>query len=70
MKYIVQRTLEEILQDFFFCEQPFNEDGSLTEDGSYAYEKLTTLLYDVGNLTSTNVNDIVETLDIICNETP
>ena len=49
------RTLEEVLQDFMNCEHPFDEDGSVTEHGWKAY----------GNLTETDVTDMVETLDYI-----
>lgn len=65
MKFIAQRTLEEVLQDFMGCPNPFDEDGSVTEHGWKAYGRLTEMLYDIGNLTETDVTDMVETLDNI-----
>ena len=62
------KTLEEILQEYFGCKKPFRKDnGDLTKAGSQAYSKLTTLLYDIAKLTETNdeINEVVETLDII-----
>lgn len=59
------RTLEEILQHFFGCKKPFRTDGAFTCKGSIAYGKLTELLYNIGNLTEIDMNDIVETLDNI-----
>lgn len=65
MKFIAQRTLEEVLQDFMGCPHPFDDDGSVTEHGWKAYGRLTEMLYDIGNLTETDVTDMVETLDRI-----
>ena len=62
-------TLEEILQQLG-CKKPFRNDGELTHHGYKTYCKLTKLLYGIGTLTETNMNDVVETLDIIANETP
>ena len=62
------RTLEEVLQHFFGVKRPFNKDGDLTSGGARAYKKLIELLYNVGNLTSTDMNDIVESLDLIITE--
>lgn len=68
MKFIAHRTLEEVLQDFMNCERPFNEDGSVTDEGSNAYAKLTNLLYDIGNMTGREMEDVVGALDFIMNE--
>lgn len=66
----MRRTLEEILQHFFNCNKPFRKDGEFTCKGSIAYAQLVELLYNVGGLTETDMNDVVETLDMIANETP
>ena len=42
--------------------QPFSKGGAK------AYEKLTEILYAVGELTNTDMNDIVEELDSIANQ--
>lgn len=69
-------TLEEILQ-LLGSEEPFLEEVKkdcngykqpFTDSGAIAYGKLTNILYAVGNLTDTDVEDIVETLDSIANE--
>lgn len=63
------RTLEEILQHFFNCKKPFNNNGEFTKSGSKAYGKLIELIYNVGNLCDVDVNnDIVEKLDNICDD--
>lgn len=69
------KTLEEILQKYFKCKKPFlnhpyyAEEECATETftvrGGKAYGELISLLYDIGELTETDVNDIVETLDNI-----
>lgn len=70
------KTLEDILQSLG-SEKPFLEDvesyddGSknpFTDSGSKAYSKLIDILYTVGTLTHTDMNDVVEELDSICNE--
>lgn len=69
-------TLEEILQllgseEPFFQEVEKDEEGHkqpFTDNGIIAYGKLIDILYAVGNLTDTDMNDIIETLDSIANE--
>lgn len=54
--------LEEIEIDSDGHKQPF------TDSGSVAYGKLIDILYAVENLTDTDMENIVETLDSIANE--
>lgn len=71
-------TLEEILQKWFNCKKPFLKnpyyDGdekapvTMTKWGAGAYSELIQLIYAVGELTETDVNDIVDTLDLIIDE--
>ena len=69
-------TLEEILQ-LLGSEEPFLEDVEkdcdgykqpFTDSGVISYGKLIDILYAVGNLTDTDIESIVETLDSIANE--
>ena len=62
------RTLEEVLQHFFGCKKPFAKNGDFTAQGSKAYGKLVELLYNVGILAETDMNDIIESLDYIVTE--
>lgn len=70
------QTLEDILQELgskkpFLDEVIINEDGArepFTKSGGKAYEKLTEILYTIGELTNTDMNDIVEELDSIANQ--
>lgn len=39
--------LEEILQTYFKCDMPFNENGDLTHEGIKAYNNLVFLLHDL-----------------------
>lgn len=69
-------TLEDILialgsKKPFLDKVIINEDGGrqpFTKDGAKVYEKLTEILYAVGELTHTDMNDIVEELDSIANQ--
>lgn len=70
------QSLRHILQELG-SEEPFldeviiNEDGSrqpFTKSGGKAYGKLTEILYTVGELTNTDMNDIVDELDSIANQ--
>lgn len=54
--------LDKIIIDEDSGRQPF------TKSGAKAYEKLTEILYAVGELTNTDMNDIVEELDSIANQ--
>lgn len=56
-------TLDEILIKYFGSGFPFPEAPSCE-----SYEKLISLLYDVADLTETDVNNMVETLDDIAAE--
>lgn len=69
-------TLEDILVALG-SKKPFldkiiiDEDGGsqpFTKGGAKAYEKLTEILYAVGELTNTDMNSIVEELDSIANQ--
>lgn len=61
------KTLENVLQKYFKVKQPFNlKTDEFTKAGSNAYGKLTNLLYDIGNITDTDMTNIIETLDDIC----
>lgn len=69
-------TLEEIL-NLLGSENPFlheveeDEEGHkqpFTDSGAVAYGNLISILYAVGNLTETDMEDIVETLDSIAND--
>lgn len=68
--------LEEILQ-LLGSEEPFLEEVErdseghkqpFTDSGIIAYEKLINILYAVGNLTNTDMEKVVETLDSIAND--
>lgn len=70
------KTLEEILQEMG-CKKPFlnnveiDEEGyrqPFTVKGNETYSKLIEILYAVGNLTETDMNEVVERLDDITNE--
>jgi hypothetical protein len=66
------KTLENILQ-VLGSNKPFldvadNNNDIFTESGSEAYKKLIEIIYAVGELTETDVNDIVEEIDSIANE--
>lgn len=70
------KTLEEVLQILgskkpFLKEIIIDVDGHkqpFTKSGSVAYGKLVDILYTIGELTNTNVNDIIEELDNIAQE--
>ena len=64
--------LEEILQTYFGSKRPFKMCGQLTDSGSRAYTKLISLLYEFSEIYDMNykINDIVDTLDYIADETP
>lgn len=70
------KTLEDILKELgskrpFLDNMIINEDGSrqpFTKSGGKAYGKLIEILYTVGELTNTDMNDIVEELDSIANQ--
>ncbi len=53
--------LEEMKKDYDNCIEPF------TDSGSIAYGKLIDILCAVGNLTGTNMGNVIETLDRIAN---
>lgn len=68
--------LEEIL-NVLGSKNPFlnkviiNEDSGrqpFTKSGEKAYEKLIEILYAIGKLTNTDMNDIIEELDSIANQ--
>ena len=67
------KTLEDILRELgskrpFLNEVNIDEEGHrqpFTDSGSRAYGKLVSILYDVGELTNTDMNDIIEELDDI-----
>lgn len=54
--------LEEVEEDFEGHKQPF------TDSGAIAYGKLINILYAVGKLTETDMENVVETLDSIAND--
>ena len=64
--------LEEILQTYFGSKRPFKMYGEFTESGGRAYTKLISLLYEFSEIYDINgkINDIVDTLDYIADETP
>ena len=64
--------LEEILQTYFGSKRPFKMCGELTDSGSRAYTKLISLLYEFSEIYDINgkINDMVDTLDYIADETP
>lgn len=63
------RSLEEVIQHFFGVKRVFRKkDDEFTAAGEKAYEKLVELLYNVGNLTSTSMTEIVDKLDEITHE--
>ena len=51
--------LLEVEVDEYGCKEPF------TAEGSEAYKKLINILYMVGEITNTDMNDIVEEIDFI-----
>ena len=68
-------TLEDILNALGskkpFLDKIIDEDSGrqpFTKGGAKAYEKLTEILYAVGELTNADMNDIVEELDSIANQ--
>lgn len=66
-------TLEDILQVLgskkpFLAECEIDIEGHkqpFTKSGSKAYSKLTEILYCIGNITGTNMDDVIEELDSI-----
>ena len=70
------KTLEDVLIKLgskkpFLNKVKVDEDGHrqpFTESGSKTYKKLTDILYAVGELTNTDVNDIIEELDDIATQ--
>lgn len=70
------QSLEDILKELgskkpFLDEMIINDDGSrqpFTKSGGKAYDKLIKILYAVGELTNTDMNDVVEELDSIANQ--
>lgn len=61
------KPLESILKKYFKVKRPFNlKTDEFTKAGSNAYAKLTSLLCDIGNMTDTDMTNIIETLDDIC----
>lgn len=72
------KSLERILQEYFKCKRPFLKypyydekelaPVTMTNWGYGAYGKLTSLLYDIGELTGIDVNDIIDELDSIVDE--
>lgn len=70
------QSLEDILNELgskkpFLAEMIINEDDSrqpFTKSGGKAYDKLIKILYAVGELTNTDMNDVVEELDSIANQ--
>jgi hypothetical protein len=64
--------LEEILRTYFGSKRPFNVCYQLSDSGSRAYTKLISLLYDFSEIYDINgkINDMVDTLDYIADETP
>ena len=70
------KTLEDIL-NILGSKKPFRkkpikyDEGMLdwlTESGHKAYSKLIDIVYTIGEITDTNMNNIVEILDQITNE--
>lgn len=61
-------TLQSILQTYFGCEKPFDNNLDLSVDGGKAYAQLISLLYDVQTLTDCNMGEVVDTLDMIVNK--
>lgn len=65
-------TLEDVLQALgskkpFLAECEIDIEGKhpFTKSGSKAYSKLTEMIYCIGNITGTNMNDVIEELDSI-----
>lgn len=70
---ISAHALDEVLTTYFGCKKPFKESNlDLTKNGHKAYSKLISLLYDLSKISDmgSEINDVVETLDIIVNPTP
>ena len=71
----MKNTLEDVLQ-LMGSKKPFLKTMKIENDmrqpftktGSKAYNLLTDVLYKVGELTNTDMNDIIETLDNIADE--
>lgn len=75
-------TVEEILQKHFKCRKPFlkiprsYKDGEcctkyeyMTQQGQTSYNKLVSLIYDLGDLgVGIDANHVIETLDSIISE--
>lgn len=78
-------TLEHILSTYFNCKEPFLDEPEISNDNgdnsngtvecftardAEAYEALTQLVYDLGELLPDliDVNEVVETLDLIASE--
>ena len=70
------QSLEDILNKLgskkpFLTEMVINDDGTrqpFTKSGGKAYDKLIKILYAVGELTNTDMNDVVEELDSIADQ--
>lgn len=61
-------TLEQILQEYFGCNRPFNREGKLTKHGDIAVQRLISLLHELNAIGIINgswnaekrINDIIE----------
>jgi hypothetical protein len=70
---ISAHALDEVLATYFGCKKPFKKSNwDLTKNGHKAYSKLISLLYDLSKISDmgSEINDVVETLDIIVSPTP
>lgn len=48
--------LEKVLQEYFNCKRPYNNNGTLSKEGEMAYAKLVNLLYKIDELIGINLN--------------
>lgn len=60
------KDLEQILQEYFNCDEPFDNNGKLTDEGLEAYSKLIDLVHALDSLGVLNgANSVVKALDCI-----
>lgn len=61
--------LEELLKEhFFLAENLWDENGYLTEEGEWAYERLKSMLYSLRKIVYFDIKNVIKQLDNIEHE--